>query len=329
MIYSEVIIVGGGPAGSSCGWKLKQNGSECLILDKQEFPRSKLCAGWITPWVLDDLQIDINDYPHSLTKFDRFHIHVYGKELKVNVHQYAIRRYEFDHWLLKRSGVAVKTHQVKDIRKEEGYYIIDDRYRCRYLVGAGGTHCPVYRTFFKSVNPRGREYLITTLEEEFPYDHPNEACHLWFLVNNLPGYSWYVPKSNGYLNIGIGGFLEQLKSNNDTIKNQWQLFTEELERLSLVKNHSFNVKGYNYYIRNRMDSFQIDNVFIIGDAAGLATKDMGEGIGPAVKSGILAADAITSGKGLSLRTIKRYSFPRCTTAIKLFYAYLLHIARIR
>jgi flavin-dependent dehydrogenase len=324
MIYSEVIIVGGGPAGSTCGWKLRQNAIECLILDKQEFPRTKLCAGWITPAVINDLQIDPNDYPHSLIKFDRFRIHVYDKQLDVKVHQYAIRRYEFDHWLLKRSGVSVNTHEVSYIKKDGDYYIIDDQYRCRYLVGAGGTHCPVCRTFFKDVNPRAKDLLVVTLEEEFPYEYQDGNCHLWFLQNKLPGYSWYVPKSNGYLNIGIGGFSEKLKANNDSIRNQWEFFTKELERLSLVKDYHFSPKGYIYYIRDNVDTVQIDNSFLIGDAAGLATKDMGEGIGPAVKSGILAAEAITSGKTLSLNSIKKHSFTKYRTFIKVLLAYFFN-----
>ena len=56
MKFHETIIVGGGPAGSSCAWKLKNTGSDVLILDKQTFPRLKLCAGWITAKVMEDLQ---------------------------------------------------------------------------------------------------------------------------------------------------------------------------------------------------------------------------------------------------------------------------------
>jgi len=324
MIYSKVIIVGGGPAGSACGWKLKQHDIECLILDQQEFPRPKLCAGWITPQVIDDLQMNIDDYPHSLATFKTFRVHIFNRVLNPKVHQYAIRRYEFDDWLLKRSGVTVHTHQVKNINKEGDDYIIDNQYYCQYLVGAGGTHCPVYQTFFKSIVPRIKTSLVVTLEEEFPYDYQDGNCHLWFFQNELPGYSWYVPKSNGYLNIGIGGFAEKLKANNDNIKNQWQFFVRELERLSLVKNYHFNAKGSVYYIRNSLAVVPIENLFLIGDAAGLATKDMGEGIGPAVKSGILAAEAIISGKPFSLHSVKKYSFPRYQTVIKLFFLYLIN-----
>ncbi len=322
MIYSKVIIVGGGPAGSTCGWKLKQNDIDCLVLDKEEFPRIKLCAGWITPQVINDLKINVNDYPFSLVKFDKFHIHIHNKELKIKVHQYGIRRYEFDHWFLKRCGVAVHTHEVKNIKKIGNDYILDNQYCCKYLVGAGGTHCPVYRTFFQHINPRAKDLLVITLEEEFPYDYQDRNCHLWFFQNQLPGYSWYVPKSNGYLNIGIGGISEKLAVNSDNIHNQWQYFIKELERLSLVKNYNFNAKGYIYYMRDSIDVAQIDNIFLIGDSAGLATKDMGEGIGPAVKSGILAADSIITGKPFSLSTIKKYSFNRYQTRIKIFFKYL-------
>jgi flavin-dependent dehydrogenase len=323
MIYSEVIIVGGGPAGSTCGWKLRQNGIECLILDKQEFPRIKLCAGWITPQVINDLKIDIRDYPLSIVKFNKFHVHIYNKELKINVHQYAIRRYEFDYWLLKRCGVSAKRHEVKNIKKSGDYYNIDDQYLCKYLVGAGGTYCPVYKTFFRQINPRAKDKLVVTLEEEFPYNYHDGNCHLWFYQNKLPGYSWYVPKSVGYLNIGIGAFFEKLKVNNTSIKSQWKFFIQELERLSLLKNYRFNARGYIYYIRDGVDTVQIDNIYLVGDAAGLATKDMGEGIGAAVKSGLLAADAIITGKSLSLRSVRKYSFPKYQTRIKILLKYLI------
>lgn len=323
MIYSKVIIVGGGPAGSTCAWKLKQNGIDCLILDKQTFPRSKLCAGWITPQVFTYLKINENDYPRSLTKFNHFHIHIFGREIILKVRQYTIRRHEFDHWLLIRSNATVDNHEVKDIIKDGDQYVIDDKYRCDYLIGAGGTHCPVRRLFFQPAHPRSKELLVITLEEEFPYDYQDGDCHLWFLQNKLPGYAWYVPKSDGYLNIGIGGYQEKLKAKKDDIKNQWQLFSEELELGSLIRNHPFNPKGYSYYVRDRVDVIQNDNILLIGDAAGLATIDMAEGIGPAIKSGILAADAIAYARPFSLRSIKKHSFPRYRTFGKLLSALLL------
>src|SRR5437879_13547974 len=58
----DILIVGGGPAGSSCAWKLRHSGMDVTILDKQGFPRNKPCGGWITPAVLDELEIDPAEY---------------------------------------------------------------------------------------------------------------------------------------------------------------------------------------------------------------------------------------------------------------------------
>ncbi|NOZ04521.1 MAG: NAD(P)/FAD-dependent oxidoreductase, partial [FCB group bacterium] len=235
------------------------------------------------------------------------YFHLYGRKIKFNTIQYSIRRYEFDAWLLKRSGVPVYQHQVKNIVRRDGHYIIDDAFRCRYLIGAGGTYCPVYRTFFKVVNPRDKLRLITALEAEFPYEIHDNECHLWFFENRLPGYSWYVPKGNNHLNIGIGGSFHKLKQNGGTIRDQWDYFVNKLQRLSLIKEIPTQPKGYNYYLRQKVRVGQIDNAYIIGDAAGLATKDMGEGIGPAVESGLLAAECILSGAPYSLRSITKSS----------------------
>ena len=58
----DVLIVGGGPAGSSCARRLRRAGLDVLMLDKSEFPRVKVCAGWITPQVVEELEIDTRDY---------------------------------------------------------------------------------------------------------------------------------------------------------------------------------------------------------------------------------------------------------------------------
>ncbi|MEZ5582930.1 MAG: NAD(P)/FAD-dependent oxidoreductase [Candidatus Competibacteraceae bacterium] len=277
----DAIIIGGGPAGSSCAWQLKRHGVDCLVLDRQRFPRPKLCAGWITPEVVRDLELDITRYPQGLLTFNRLHVRLWRLGLTLNTVQHSIRRYEFDAWLLTRSGAPAHQHYARHIRCEHGDYLVDDRYRCRYLVGAGGTQCPVYRTLFRDANPRAKDLQAVTLEEEFPYQWRDPDCRLWFFDRGLPGYSWYVPKENGYINVGIGGMAHKLKRRRDDIKNHWSHFTGLLARKGLVTNHAFNPGGYSYYLRANVDVGQVENAFIVGDAAGLATRDLCEGIGPA------------------------------------------------
>jgi menaquinone-9 beta-reductase len=308
MIKKDVIIVGGGPAGSSCAWRLVQNGVSCLILDQKVFPRFKPCAGWVTPELVGDLELDIAAYPHSFTTFTSFEIAIRSLQFKLPTFQHAIRRFEFDDFLLKRSKAPVIQHTVRTIIEEKDGFTIDGEFSGTYLIGAGGTHCPVNRQLFQPPVPRKQADLIVALEDEFIYPYKDERCMLWFLQNNLPGYAWYVPKANGYLNVGIGGKEVTLKANHDSIKNHWNLLVQKLDEMGLVQGYEYNPSGHSYYLHQDRKEIRRGNAFIVGDSLGLATKDMGEGIHPAVKSGLLAADAILRGKVYSLKSISKYSF---------------------
>ena len=302
MKCSEVIIIGGGPAGSTCAWKLKQHNVDCILLDSQLFPRVKLCAGWITPEVVDKLEL--SDYPNI--QMNESYVNFFGINKKINRESYVIRRYEFDDWLIKRSGVTVYHHKVHKINRQNGFYIIDDEFKCKYLVGAGGSHCPVYISLFKHLHPRNKNCLVCCMEQEIKYDHKEKVSRSWFYENNIHGYSWCISKKNGYLNIGFGGLFKDKKVN---VKEHWDYLTHKLDELDIVKNYKFKPKGYTYFTRDRVDHCRIDNAFIIGDAAGLATKDLGEGIGPAVESGIRAADSIINNTKFSLHSIPKRNDP--------------------
>ncbi len=306
MRHHRVIIIGGGPAGAACAWKLVEAGVDCLVIDKQDFPRSKICAGWITPQVLQDLHINPPDYPHSLTSFPSLIIYINGIPIIRPGRQYAIRRREWDDWLLKRSGVRIIKHEVKEIVKVEKGWRIDDQFSADILVGAGGTHCPVYRSLYKQSHPRTGEQIVA-LEEEFPIEWRDNKCRLWFFDHGLPGYAWYVPKAGGYLNIGVGGNASVLKKRGSSIQEHWGYLVEKLRDKGLVPDREFHPEGYVYYLRGTQDLVQDGNVFLIGDAFGLATLDMGEGIGPAVQSGLLAAEAILCEKEYSPAGIQRFS----------------------
>jgi flavin-dependent dehydrogenase len=296
---SEVIVVGGGPAGASAARALKAGGADVLVLDKEAFPRLKLCAGWITPQVVSDVGLVPESYPHRFLSFRRLHFHFKGLHLPVPCVQHSIRRYEFDQWLLQQSGAPVITHTVKDIRRDGGDYVLDGQFRCRYLIGAGGTSCPVHRSFFRSSLARVRALQTVTLELEFPCEWQDPDCHLWFFEHGLPGYSWYVPKARGWLNVGIGGMASRLKQRGEDIWLHWEHFVLRLQShmsICLPEQPS----GYSYYVRGPVAAARIDNALLAGDAVGLATRDLCEGIGPAIRSGQRAAQAILGNEGYML-----------------------------
>ena len=307
MDVADAVVVGGGPAGSTCAWKLRNAGLDVVVLDQMAFPRTKLCAGWVTPEVMTDLELDHHDYPLSFMTFNKLHLHWKALSMQLKSRQHSIRRFEFDDFLLRRTGARILQHKVRDIRRDGKDYVLDGHFRCKYLIGAGGTACPVYRTLFRESSPRSSVLQTATYEHEFAYDWEHGDCHLWFFDDGLPGYAWYVPKANGFINVGLGGMADQVKHKGGSIQEYWRKFVNRLERRGLVRYDQYQPTGYSYYLRGDVDVVSDNNSYLVGDAVGLATRDMCEGIGPAVKSGLLAAKAIVTGSDYSLAGITMFS----------------------
>ena len=317
MIETETLIVGAGPAGAACAGELKKNDRKFILLDKETFPRNKVCAGWITPAVFKALTLDTDDYPYGLKEFREFMVHLKKRDYLLKVHQFAIRRIEFDRFLHEYFELEPVPHQVRKIETDHGDFIIDNAFRAKYLIGAGGSYCPVAKTFFRENKVDQKERTVVAIEEEFLYSARDDRCHLWFQQDDLPGYAWYVPKADGYLNAGIGGYEAGLKKTGRNIKMEWEKFTEKLEKHGLVRGHAWHGKGYTYRVRSKHPMLQNGNVMITGDAAGLATRDMGEGIGPAIESGIAAARSVITGKPLKTRDIRKNSFSHTSVLLQL------------
>lgn len=293
MRSADVLIVGGGPAGSSAARRLVQGGASVLVLDQARFPRDKLCAGWITPSVVADLQMDRASYPHGWVTFEKMQVHWAGLRLGVPTVQHSIRRCEFDAWLLERSGAAVAQHRVRAIAHDGDGYVIDGEFRGRYLIGAGGSSCPVYRALFLKAHPRAAALQVAALEQELNVGQADDRCHLWFFRGGLPGYAWYVPKGRGWVNVGLGGMSASLRRRRP-LRQYWAEFADWLQR-HLIPGVSLSPGGHTYHMRGDVAGVRLGNAFLAGDAAGLATRDMCEGIGPAVRAGHRAADAILHG----------------------------------
>lgn len=282
----ETAVVGGGPAGSSCAWELSRRGREVLILERQELPKFKLCAGWITPRVLRDLELSPGAYPHGMLRLERIRVHLGSTPACVSfpTEQYSIRRVEFDNWLLGRCGAPILRRQVRLVEETDRGYVLDGDVRCRYLVGAGGTNCPVRRRFFGA----DEGSLVLTQEIEFEASPRTPVCTLFYPFAGLAGYAWYVPKA-GAVNVGFGGAAAQFKRN---IKTYWPAFVELLLARGLLDSAPPAPESHPYHVASRKKRIRRGNVFIVGDAAGLATADLGEGIGPAIESGLAAARQI-------------------------------------
>ncbi len=310
----DAIIVGGGPAGSTCASILVRSGVLTLLLDRAAFPRVKLCAGWLSPPIWDVLGISPDEYPGGLWKWSNIHIHFRERNYTLQSNGYFIRRYEFDDFLLRRSKVqTIGEYNVRQIEKDsEGYWVINNQFRAKYVIGAGGSHCPVARSLF----PKPVNLQCGTQEREFE-GNPEEiaACRAGedgepeiLLHDDMKGYSWNVPKGQ-WLNVGTG-----TKVAGEVLPawNKARAFFEGNGKAGTIPISSRpmldKMKGHGYigFHPDHLAVCQADNVFLIGDALGLAQPSTGEGILPAVLSGKLCATAIAEGNpdsyGKRLRT---------------------------
>lgn len=304
MEYCDALIIGGGPAGSTCARQLREQGMDVMVMDKALFPRDKVCAGWITPAVLDALHLDIEEYgrKHVLQAITSFRTGVIDGIVVETKYpgtvSYGIRRYELDDYLLKRSGARLALGiSLNKIDKNAGGWTINDAISTPMLIGAGGHFCPVAR--YLGAKLGADEPAITAKEIEFKMtSSQNVRCNVrgempeLYFCQDMKGYGWCFNKG-GYLNIGLGregghGLSWQLKNFCDFLKQRGRIPQDIPDQFH---GHAYLLHGH--AVRKQID----DNVLLIGDAAGLAYPQSGEGIRPAVESGLIAADTIIKARG--------------------------------
>lgn len=300
----EALIIGGGPAGSSCAWQLRRHGLDVMLMDKANFPRDKVCAGWITPAVLRTLEIDPQAYARqrTLQAISSFRTGLIdGPQLATgyaDTVSYGIRRCEFDDYLLRRADARLVLGQsLKSLRREGGRWLVNDQISTPLLIGAGGHFCPVARHLGAELG--AGETAVAAKEIEFEMDAQQiascqvrpEMPELYFCAD-LSGYGWCIRKGR-YLNIGLG--MERSHRLSDAL----QRFCDFLRlrgRIPPEIPESFHGHAYLLYGRSARRLLD-DGVLLVGDAAGLACPRSGEGIRPAVESGLMAATTILQAAG--------------------------------
>ncbi len=300
----DVLIVGGGPAGSSCAWALRCVGMDVLVLDKATFPRDKVCAGWITPAVLDELKIDPVEYGEGRTcqPITAFRIgRIGGPEVRVDYDRpvsYGIRRCQFDHYLLERSGARLCLGKaVRTIQRTGKTWVVNDRFCAPMLVAAGGHFCPVARRLGDGGDCHAP--VVAAQEMEFPLDAGQKTvCRVEpdvpevYFCDDLVGYGWCFRKGD-FLNIGLG------REDRNRLCEHVDRFSDWLkQRGRIPADAPTKFRGHAYYLHERSPRRLLDDgLLAIGDAAGLAYVQSGEGIRPAVESGLMAAQVIAAARG--------------------------------
>ena len=279
----DVLIVGGGPAGSSCAWRLRHSDLDVVILDKQVFPRDKVCGGWITPSVLKELEIDPYEYARErvLQPITGFRVGcIGGPALETSYGEpvsYGIRRREFDDYLLRRSGARLLLGApLTSLERSNGGWLANGRLRARVVIGAGGHFCPVARL----LGAEGRrEAAVVAQEIEFEMDaHQLAVCSVrtdtpeLYFCSDLTGYGWCFRKGN-VLNVGLG------RADSHGLSGHVAGFLKFLKSTGRMTFDVPPFHGHAYLLAGASTRTIVsDGVLLIGDAVGLAHCQSGEGI---------------------------------------------------
>jgi geranylgeranyl reductase len=287
MVKYDVIIVGAGPGGLKCAEILSQQHKRVLLLEKNEAIGPKVCAGGITRKSFKFLGL-----PKEIVgkDFDNIVFKNFSHQTKLFFGEkfiYTVDRKKLGEWQLeklKNSSVEVRTKAlVSEVTAE--YVVLNDSEKVGYsfLVGADGSNSIVRRHLgLKTKNIGiGFQYLIPRQERysdiELFFD--SKLFNAW--------YSWIFPHAD-FVSVGYGCFprvmsMQKARANFE----KWAELMKIDLSIGKFEAHPINCDYQGY---------AFGNVFLVGDAAGLASGFTGEGIYQALVSGTDVAKKIINPK---------------------------------
>jgi len=312
----DVIISGGGPSGSLLGLLLAKNNIKTLIIEKEKFPRFKICAGGIQYRTSKLLPININSVIENTIYGICFSIKtkdVFIKKYSDPI-MFTVERGKFDMLLVnnaKKSGCCVNfCEKVKDYENGNNRIKVitnKDEYLTKILVGADGARGIVHRSLVKKGSfKRILSYLVevdmVTVEKYAEgVENRHERKQKDFMIEKgykysdyirldfngvKKGYAWVFPKKE-VLSCGIGVPINKAK----TMKEYFRVFLSSLN-LSDHLSNSYRIYAQCIPIRNENTPICNYRVLNIGDAACLGDGFTGEGLYNSLKSAIFAVDSI-------------------------------------
>ena len=314
----DVIVIGMGPAGASTAYELAQRGMSVLALEKQVHPRYKVCGGGLSARIERILPDDFKTVVEQTVHRIEF---IYGGKESFFLEfpqpvAYMVMRARFDRWVgSKAIAAGVRVHQGESVihlrMDEKGVEVHTDRgrYRAGYVVGADGVMSLVAQHLF----PGRRFPTIPALESEYQGTPLPKAVHaiptaVISLSAAQKGYGWVFPKKEG-LSFGVGEFVKgknrPRRSFERFVRNE-----KSLKGLFISSPLGHPLPLAYRPIRGNGNPWKgnlaRERAVLVGDAGHLVDPLLGEGIYYAVRSGQLAAAAVSSAYHHSPAQLEQY-----------------------
>lgn len=283
MDHFEVIIVGGGPAGLMCAEVLSTSGKTVLLLEKNEKFGQKVCAGGLTRKDTALLDIPESLFEHAITKTA---VHSRKGKSQTNAPEafvFTVNREEFGEWQkgrLENTNIKILNNS-KVTAIEKGKVIVNGNieFSYDYLVGADGYFSSARKFLGLDHKKRliGIQYLVPS-----PGIDPRLEIHL----NASKFHSWYGWVFPHRESFAVGCVCDPQIVKPSVLKKKFSTWLKE--KNIDVSNSLYQSFPISYDYRG----FQFNNIFLAGDAAGLASGLTGEGIYQALVSGKMIANSI-------------------------------------
>ena len=309
----DLVIVGGGPAGSAAAITAARSGLSVLLVDRATFPRDKCCGDGLTALALrlgEGLGLDPLLILGWQTVEDLVIHPPGGRSTRYplprgdGLYAAVVPRMQYDAALLdlaRSAGADVRDgHGLTGINVDGDVATLEveglGTIRATTVVAADGMWSPTRKLLgLASSGYRGewqafRQYVADV--------GPAAAdLHVWFEPDLLPGYAWSFPLPGGRANVGFGVLRGGQVAVGDTGRIWDGLMDRPAIRTVLGDNARPEGRRSAWPIPARVDAAVLDHgpVLFVGDAASASDALTGEGIGQALQTGILAAEAARAG----------------------------------
>lgn len=295
----DLVIVGGGPAGSATAITLARLdpalAARTLVLDRAAFPRDKTCAGGLIPHtlsILDELGLDL---AVPAVQVDHARVDVAGERIDIASPGccWVIRRREFDAMLLgaaRANGVEVRESvRVTGVRREADRVVLETdtgTIRTRAVVGADGSGSLVRRALVS--DDEGWIARAVMCDVPIPGAVPPSRFEFDFraVLEGLAGYAWSFPcliEGRPHWNVGVYSLARRGEG------ARLARLLDDRAKAPEVPRKAHPIRLY----RGRQP-ISAPGVLLVGDAAGVDPL-LGEGISFALQFGQLAARALVDG----------------------------------